>query len=96
MNCFQNLKSGAGISLIRLPFRIAIFAGFSEHPKRRAPGPTCEATDALIPTTAVPPTVDGSAYGREVACGPCVRGSGLARDFFTSAGLVGAAMCSAC
>jgi hypothetical protein len=27
--------------------------------------------------------------------GPCVDGSELARDFFTSAGLVGAAMCSA-
>ena len=31
-------------------------------------------------------------FGRK---GPCVDGSGLARDFFTSAALVGAAMCSA-
>ena len=28
--------------------------------------------------------------------GPCVDGSELARTFFTSAALVGAAMCSAC
>ena len=28
--------------------------------------------------------------------GPCVDGSGLARDFFTRAAVVGAAMCSAC
>jgi hypothetical protein len=27
---------------------------------------------------------------------PCVDGSGLARDFFTRAAVVGAAMCSAC
>ena len=35
-------------------------------------------------------------WSRQVGCGPCVDGSGLARVFFTHAAVVGAAMCSAC
>ena len=38
---------------------------------------------------------DSSRTSREVRNVPCVDGSELARTFFTYAGLVGAAMCSA-
>ena len=38
---------------------------------------------------------DSTRTSPEVREGPCVDGSELARTFFTSAGLVGAAMCSA-
>ena len=47
-------------------------------------------------TSALPRTPDVSRFGRHFAFVPCVDGSGLARAFFTFAGLVGAAMCSAC
>jgi hypothetical protein len=64
----------------------------------KVPGPTrqrrpsCDVSDrsALPPRAAV---MLRAANGREV---PCVDGSELARRIFTSQGLVGAAMCSAC
>ena len=40
-------------------------------------------------------TMDPKSDSLRVRFGPCVDGSELARDFFTSAALVGAAMCSA-
>ena len=44
----------------------------------------------------LPPKADFHRRERNVRFGPCVDGSELARTFFTSAALVGAAMCSAC
>jgi hypothetical protein len=47
-------------------------------------------------TTALPSKAEVNLRSCDVADVPCVDGSELARTFFTPAGLVGAAMCSAC
>ena len=46
--------------------------------------------------SALHPIADMCGATRDVRFVPCVDGSELARAFFTLAGLVGAAMCSAC
>jgi hypothetical protein len=46
--------------------------------------------------SALPPKADIAARQLDVRFVPCVDGSELARDIFTFAELVGAAMCSAC
>ena len=46
--------------------------------------------------SALPPKADMDRQGCDVRFVPCVDGSELARDIFTFAELVGAAMCSAC
>jgi len=45
--------------------------------------------------SALPPKADPGTQPRDVRFVPCVDGSELARDIFTFAELVGAAMCSA-
>jgi hypothetical protein len=50
---------------------------------------------AVSDESAVPSIADVLLLCGERRNGPCVDGSELARVFFTSAGLVGAAMCSA-
>ena len=50
---------------------------------------------STLPLSALPPIATKPRTSSEVAEGPCVDGSELARAFFTSAVLVGAAMCSA-
>jgi len=51
---------------------------------------------ALIAGLGRRPKADVVRHGRDVRSVPCVDGSELARRIFTSQGLVGAAMCSAC
>jgi hypothetical protein len=46
--------------------------------------------------SALPPKADIAELEEHVRFVPCVDGSELARDIFTFAELVGAAMCSAC
>jgi hypothetical protein len=46
--------------------------------------------------SAIPPKADIDGRSPDVRFVPCVDGSELARDIFTFAELVGAAMCSAC
>jgi hypothetical protein len=49
-----------------------------------------------ISMSALTPKADIAQHGGNVRFVPCVDGSELARDIFTFAELVGAAMCSAC
>jgi len=51
--------------------------------------------DSLSGASSLPPKADIDGARWNVRFGPCVDGSELARTFFTSAALVGAAMCSA-
>ena len=49
----------------------------------------------VLAMSALPPKADIGTEPRDVRFVPCVDGSELARDIFTFAELVGAAMCSA-